>query len=120
MEQKEFSLILGGGAARGLAHIWLIRKLEELKIVPSLIVGTSMGGIIGALYAHGYTSHEIQKIAQDTSLVRLIDIDTQKGGIKWDRLTKYLESLLSHAQFSGLKIPLKIIATNIDTGEKMA
>jgi predicted acylesterase/phospholipase RssA len=41
-----------------------------------------MGAVIGALYAHGYTSYEIEKIAEDTSLLRLLDIDAQKGGIK--------------------------------------
>jgi NTE family protein len=78
MTQKPFSLILGGGAARGLAHIGVIRRLEELQITPSLIVGTSMGALIGAFYVCGYTSQDIEKIASDISLVKLLDIDLKK------------------------------------------
>jgi len=76
---KKFSLILGGGAARGFAHIGLIRRLEALRVTPSLIVGTSMGALIGVFYACGYTSQDIEKIASDVSLVKLLDIDLKKG-----------------------------------------
>ncbi len=60
-----FSLVLGGGSARGLAHIGVIRRLEEIHATPHLIVGTSMGALIGAFYAYGYTSHEMQQIAKE-------------------------------------------------------
>lgn len=75
---KKFSLILGGGAARGFAHIGVIRRLEEHNLVPSFIAGTSMGGLIAALYACGYSSFDMEEIATDVTLIRLIDIDIKK------------------------------------------
>ena len=119
MSSRSFSLILGGGAARGFAHIWVIRQVEELGIVPWLIVGTSMGALIGAFYACGYTSHEISQIASSTSLIKLIDLDIKSGWIKWDKIMSFLQKHIGDRDFSQLQIPLKIIATNIDTGEKV-
>lgn len=118
MSQKSFSLILGGGAARGLAHIGVIRRLEELEQAPALIVWTSMGALVGAFYACGYTSEEISQVATDVSLIKLVDIDFKKWGVKWKKLVKYFEKFFWDTKFSDTKIPLKIIATNIDTGEK--
>lgn len=119
MDSKSFSLILGGGAARGFAHIWVIKHIEELGIVPWLIVGTSMGALIGAFYACGYTSHQISQIASKVSLIKLLDFDIKKGWIKWDKIIHFLEKHIADREFSQLQIPLKIIATNIDTGEKV-
>jgi NTE family protein len=116
---KKFSLILGGGAARGLAHIGVIKRLEELDNIPGLIVGTSMGAVIGAFYADGYSSAEILAIAGGIRLIDLLDIDIKKGGIKWKKIETFFEKYFGERQFSELKIPLKIIATNIDTGEKV-
>ncbi|MFZ2256053.1 MAG: patatin-like phospholipase family protein [Patescibacteria group bacterium] len=78
-----------------------------------------MGALIGALSASGYKSSEIQSIAEDARLIDLIDIDVKKGGIKGKRIVKFLEKYLSDTTFSELNIPLKIVATNIDTGEKV-
>ncbi len=116
---KQFSLILGGGAARGLAHIGIIRRLEEDQIMPSCIVGTSIWAVIGAFYACGYTSHDMEGIAMDTDLLSLIDIDITKGGIKWKKIIKFLERYIGSRSFIDCTIPLKIIATDIDTGEKI-
>ena len=78
MKNKKYSLVLGGGAARGLAHIGVIRRLEEIDSAPACIVGTSMGALIGAFYACGYTSDEIAQVASDVSLIKLLDIDLKK------------------------------------------
>jgi predicted acylesterase/phospholipase RssA len=60
-----WALVLSGGVARGFGHVGAIRALEEEGLRPDLVVGSSMGGLIGALYASGYSSHEIQAIARD-------------------------------------------------------
>ena len=62
---EKIGLVLSGGGARGLAHIGVIKALEELGISVHAIAGTSMGGIVGALYASGKTSAEIEYIAQN-------------------------------------------------------
>ncbi len=119
MIQKLFSLILGGGAARGLAHIGVIRRLEELWIVPDHIVWTSIWALIGAFYACGYTSHDMEGIATDISLLGLIDIDFKTGGIKWKKIQNLLRKYFDDKRFDQTNIPLTIIATNLDTGEEV-
>jgi len=59
---KKFGLCLGGGGARGLSHIAFIKVLDELKIKPTIISGSSMGAIIGAFYGAGMTGFEIEHI----------------------------------------------------------
>ena len=63
-EEPKLVLVLSGGGARGIAHIGVIRVLEELHIAPDLIVGTSMGSIIGGLYAAGWSPDEMEEIVQ--------------------------------------------------------
>lgn len=65
------ALVLSGGGAKGLAHIGVIRVLDSLGIVPDLVVGTSMGSIVGGMYASGYTPSEIEQQAQSLGLARL-------------------------------------------------
>ena len=62
-EDKRIGLVLSGGTARGLAHIGVLKVLEEEKVPVEYVTGTSMGSIIGGLYSIGYTSDEIEKIA---------------------------------------------------------
>lgn len=113
-----FSLILGGGAARWLAHIGVISRLEELGMRPSEIVGTSIGALVWAFYSLGYTSREMRDIAKDIPYLSLVDIDIRTGTIKWIKLMKYLSKYFSEKTFADTLIPLVIIATDIDTWEK--
>ena len=62
-------LVLSGGGAKGIAHIPLLQKLDSLHIVPDLIVGNSMGSIIGGLYAMGYSGDSIEKITKDNPII---------------------------------------------------
>lgn len=119
MIQKDFSLALGGGAARGLAHIGVIQRLEELGQTPRAISGTSIGAVIGAFYAAGYTSTEMRQIALETKILKLVDLDLKNGLLKGTKIMKYLEKYLGEKTFEELNIPLTIIATDIDTGEKV-
>lgn len=116
---NSFSLVLGGGSARGIAHIGVIQKLEELDIQPSHIVGTSIGAIVGAFYACGYTSTEMQQVIKDTNFLSLIDPDIINGGIKGNKITEYFKKYFGNKTFADTDIPLKIIAANIDTWEKV-
>jgi NTE family protein len=119
MSQIPFSLILGGGAARGLAHIGVIKRLEELDDKPSHIIGTSIGAIVGAFYACGFTSTEMQQIVRDTSFLWLVDIHFLQGGIKGNKIASYFKKYFGTKTFAETIIPLKIIAADIDTGEKI-
>lgn len=116
--KTSFSLILGGGAARWLAHIGVIQRLEELSMRPSEIVGTSIGALVWAFYSLGYTSKEMRDIAKDIPYLSLIDIDIRTGTIKWMKLMRYLSKYFSEKTFADTLIPLVIVATDIDSWEK--
>lgn len=116
---QKFSLILWWWSARGLAHIGVIRRIEELNVVPDLIVGTSIGALIGAFYASGYSSKEMQKIAEQVGIFSMIDIDLMWWWIKGNKVMAFLRKHFWKKTFKDLAIPLKIIATNLDTGEKV-
>ncbi len=111
-----FSLALGGWAARGLAHIGVIRRLEELDMRPTAISGTSIGAIIGTLYALGKTSAEMEQMIASVPWIKLLDPDMRKWAIKGIKIEKYLDTLFEWRSFSDLQIPLLIIVTDIDTG----
>lgn len=116
---KNFCLVLGWWAARWLAHIGVIRRLNELNISPCEISGTSIGALIWAFYAAWYTAEEMKKIAIETNFLKLIDLDLKHGLLKGNKIMKYLSRYLWEIEFQDLKIPLTIISTDINTGEKI-
>jgi len=83
-DHPELVLVLSGGGARGVAHIGVIRVLEELRIAPDLIVGTSMGSIIGGLYAAGWSPDEMEELIQsiDWKKVFTDDIDRKQKSFR--------------------------------------
>jgi len=77
VDTSGFALILGGGGARGIAHLGVLEVLEELEMRPSLIVGTSMGSVVGALHASGMSAAELQTLAVEEDLLELfVNIDS--------------------------------------------
>lgn len=114
---------LGGGVARGLFHIGVLNVLEENHIRPDIIVGTSMGAIVGALYASGISAKEIKQMAIDLDwrrMARLADLTlTNKGLIHGKRITAFIESILKVKTFSQLQTKFACIATDIMTGDQV-
>jgi len=118
MTKKEYWLALWWWAARGFTHIWVIKYIEENNIKIKEISWTSMWAIIGSLYALWYSSEKIKNIANNINYFKLVDIDLKKGIIKWKKLLKELETIFWNKQFWDTKIKLKIVATNLESGEK--
>jgi NTE family protein len=118
-------LALGGGGARGLAHIGVLKVLERERIPVHFIAGTSMGGIIGAAYAAGIPLETLTEVAlqirKRTQQIRLLDIKlTGRGLIKGTRLYRQLASILGEElTFDELKIPLELIAADVLTGREV-
>ncbi len=114
---------LGGGVARGLFHIGVLSVLEENHIYPDIIVGTSMGAVIGALYASGLNASEIKKIALELDwkqMYRFADIAMpMRGFIQGNRVTSFLKVLLKEKSFSQLEKKFACVATDIMTGEQV-
>src|SRR5690606_10333862 len=109
-------LVLSGGGARGLAHIGVLRSLERAGATFDVVAGTSMGAIIGSLYAAGHSAEEIYEIAKETSWRDVVDISLQAGLIKGDKFQAFLAEHLP-ATFEDLKLPIAITTTDVESGE---
>lgn len=111
-------LALGGGFARGLAHIGVLKVLEEEKIPINFIAGTSVGALIGAVYAAGASPKDM---AEFSAKVRLKDFArwtvSRLGFASNDRMTGMLQRCLKVKTFEELRVPLAVIATEFVTGE---
>ena len=109
---------LGGGFARGLAHIGVLKVLEEEAIPIDFIAGTSVGSVIGAAYASGMSAKELEEIA---ALVRFKDFSrwtfSRFGLFSNDKMALFLNKFLRCKTFEELRIPLSVTATDIVTGE---
>ena len=115
---RKVGLILSGGGARGFAHIGLLRVLERADIHVDVVAGTSIGAILGALYASGYTADEIYKLAKAVSWRHLLDFSMQAGLLKGEKLHDLLATHLP-ADFSELKKPLAVATTDVETGDEV-
>jgi NTE family protein len=120
-------LVLGGGGARGLSHIGVLRVLEEEKIPIDEIVGVSVGALIGSLYAAGLPVDKIDDMAHDigwdkltgqtkVSMLRLLLSDEL---VPTNRMETYLDRHMGKKTFADLRIPFECVATDIQTGERV-
>jgi NTE family protein len=120
---RKIGLALGGGAARGLAHIGVLEVLEKEGIPIDMIAGTSAGAAIGALYAQGKDASQIKDLALSTGwkqLVSLVDLALPRSGfIEGTRIKNLLRSIMGDIEFSDLRIPLACVATDIRSGEEV-
>jgi NTE family protein len=116
--KKRMGLVLSGGGARGFAHIGVLKVLEEAHIQVDVIAGTSMGAILGALYAAGYKAEAIYDLALSTSWRDVLDFSLQAGLIKGDKLHQFLAAHLPR-DFASLKKPLAVATTDIESGEEV-
>lgn len=114
----KLGIALGGGFARGLAHVGVLKVLEEENIPVDFIAGTSVGSVIGAAYASGICAKELEEIA---ALVRFKDFSrwtfSRFGLFSNDKMSIFLHKVLRCKTFEELRIPLAIAATDIITGE---
>jgi NTE family protein len=116
--RPKIGLALGGGAARGFAHIGVIKMLESQGIVPDYIVGTSAGAVVGSLYASGHDAFAMQKIAQQ--LDEKIFADWTLGGrgfLKGEALQEFINLHLNMRPLEKLNKPFAAVATDLNTGE---
>ncbi len=121
---KKVGLALSGGAARGLAHVGVLRVLQSEGIPIDIITGTSAGAVIGAIYAWNQDTARITRDALDANWKRiapLIDPSLPKSGfIKGKKIKDLLATYIGgNIKFSDLRIPFACVATDIDTGEEV-
>jgi NTE family protein len=114
----KIGLTLSGGGARGVAHIGVIKALEELGLEFSIISGTSAGSIIGAMYAYGYKPLHILEIIKEISIFKSVRPAWNWSGLlTMDGMKDLLFKYMPNNSFEKLKIPLTIAATEIRIGE---
>ena len=115
----KLGLALGGGAARGFAHVGVIAVLEEAGIKPQLVVGTSAGSLVAALYASGKTSAQLQQTALNMEEVAITDWMLPifgRGMFRGDALARYVNELVAGRLMENMAIPLGIVATDLGNG----
>jgi NTE family protein len=112
------ALALGGGAARGFAHIGVIQVLEENGIKPDLVVGTSAGSLVAALYASGKGGAELQTLADAMDETAFADWSFPgRGLLRGEALAKFVREHTAGKQIEQMRLPLGIVATDLDSGQ---
>jgi NTE family protein len=115
----KIGLALGGGAAKGFAHIGVIKMLEASGIHPDVVAGTSAGSVVGALYASGMDAFALQETAFGLDETKIRDVRLFSGGlVQGQALQDYVNQLLHHQSIEQLKIPFAAVATQLETGQR--
>jgi NTE family protein len=113
-------LALGGGAARGFAHVGVIQVLEEAGIRPNLVVGTSAGSLVAALYASGRTGQQLQTVALEMDEAAFADWQLpifNRGVLRGEALARYVDSQVNHKLIENMALPLGVVATDLKSGQ---
>jgi len=114
----KIALVLGGGAARGFAHIGVIKALEAQGIVPDIIVGTSAGSVVGTLYASGYNGFELQQLAIQMEEKQVSDWSLpNRGVIKGEALQDFINHAVKQTPLEKLPRLMAVVATDLHSGE---
>lgn len=117
---KKLGLALGGGAARGVAHIGVLQALTDAGIAIDYIAGTSAGAVVGSLFAGGISADQLARIAERTTWAHLLRPTVPRYGlVNTERLEAFLDTLLRGRTFDQLTIPFTCVATNLVTGAEV-
>ncbi|WP_293759635.1 patatin-like phospholipase family protein [uncultured Aquitalea sp.] len=120
LAKPKIALALGGGAAKGFAHIGVIKMLEANGIVPDIITGTSAGSVVGSLYASGLNGMQLQSKAMQLDEGELTDWTlSTKGFLKGEKLAAYINNQVGNRPIEKLPRQLGIVATELDSGQKI-
>ena len=113
-------LALGGGAARGFAHVGVIQVLEEAGIKPDLVVGTSAGSLVAALHASGRNGAQLQQLALEMDEAAFTDWTLplfNRGMLRGEALARYVNAQVGNKLIEQMPVPLGIVATDLATGQ---
>lgn len=118
--KPKIGLALGGGAARGFAHIGVIKMLESHGIVPDYVVGTSAGAVVGSLYAGGFDAFAMQKLAIQLDETLFADWTLRGPGLlKGEALQSFVNQQLKRRPLEKLNIPFGTVVTDLNSGERV-
>lgn len=120
LRAPKVGLALGGGAARGFAHVGVIQVLEEAGIRPDLVTGTSAGSLVASLYASGRSGAQLQRIAETMDEATFADWTLplfSRGMLRGDALARYVSQQVGGRRIEDLPIALGIVATDLHSGQ---
>ncbi len=118
--EPRIALVLGGGAAKGFAHVGVIKAFEAHGIFPDVVVGTSAGSVVGSLYAAGYDGFELQRISLSMNEDAVRDwVLPNRGFIRGDALQAFINEAVQNRPIQALNRKLAVVATDLQTGEPM-
>jgi NTE family protein len=116
----KIALVLGAGLSKGFAHIGVLKILESNKIPIHMIVGTSVGSVVGSLYAYGYDAFQLQKLSFSIEKGDIVDLTIPDNGfIKGEKLEEFVNKTLKYTPIEKLKIPFYAVATDIQNGQEI-
>jgi NTE family protein len=116
----KIAVVLGAGSSKGFAHIGVLKILESNKVPIHLIVGTSVGSVIGSLYAYGYDAFQLQKMSFSIEKGDIVDLAIPDNGfIKGEKLEEFINKSVNHTPMEKLKIPFYAVATDIQNGQEV-
>lgn len=118
--RKKVGLVLGGGVARGLAHIGVLKVFERHGLKPDYIAAASAGSLIASLYAAGISSFDMEKIALKMGWDKIVQVSfSTHGPFSSVPLIRFIERRIGKIDFEKLKIPLAVVATDLRSGEEL-
>lgn len=118
--EKKVGLALGGGAARGIAHVGVLKVLAANQIPIHMIAGTSSGALFGALFAGGLSIAEMEVAAKRAGWNRLVRLAiTRRGAVSGESMEKLIEDAIGYREFLTLKLPFTAVASDLRTGERV-
>lgn len=113
------AIVLGAGAVKGFAHVGVLKVLESQKVPIHLVVGTSVGSLVGCLYAYGYSAQQLQTMAYALERDDIIDLALPDNGfVKGEKLEGYVNRMVRETPIEKFRIPFHAVATDIKTGEE--
>ncbi|MEG0677474.1 MAG: patatin-like phospholipase family protein [Comamonas sp.] len=115
----KIGLALGGGAAKGFAHIGVIKMLEANGLTPSVLAGTSAGSVVGALYASGMNAFELQEKAVALDEAKIRDLQLSSGGlVLGQKLEDYVNEQVNRKPLEQMAKPFVVVSTRLEDGER--
>ncbi len=117
----KIAVVLGAGSSKGFAHIGVLKILESNKIPIHMIVGTSVGSVVGSLYAYGFDGFQLQKFSFSIEKGDIVDLTIpDKGFIKGEKLEEFINKIVKNTPIETLKIPFYAVAADIQSGQEVA
>ncbi|MBV8035581.1 patatin-like phospholipase family protein [Roseateles sp.] len=118
--QPKVALVLGGGGLRGFAHLGALHALEEAGIAPDIVVGTSVGALVGAAYASGLSPRQIESIARGVKLSSLIDLTfSTRGLMRGHNIARWMDEITAGVPIANFPRRFAAVATDLRSGQAM-